>query len=359
MSAALPEPDTPSPEAICQKTRAFVLKWIASRQGSAAELVRALEEEAGWRARLCLAAVLDELRAARGGPEFDRKYLLYTLSAGAVTEALAGGGGPPTEHQSTLDDLFRRSRRFRHTKKFVEAIQFMARFRDYSPFNVMLVQAQNPLVTHFATESDWRKKFGRTVKPEARGMLILAPRTPVLLVYDVAETEGPPLPDKLEHLAQTSGPFNPALLDRTVKNCERNGIHVERRPMDRLRGGFSTARVYNQNWKMRVGLRDTLDDAAAYAVLCHELAHIYLGHLGADKAAGWPYRVNLPQTVAEIEAESVAHIVCRRAGLKTRSDEYLSMFVEDGDDIDAISLDLISRVAGKLEEMGQRLLPPR
>jgi hypothetical protein len=45
--------------------------------------------------------------------------------------------------------------------------------------------------------------------------------------------------------------------------------------------------------------------------------------------------------------------------LRTRSAEYLSSFVEDSEDLDAISLDLISRVAGRLEEMGRRLLPPR
>jgi hypothetical protein len=52
-------------------------------------------------------------------------------------------------------------------------------------------------------------------------------------------------------------------------------------------------------------------------------------------------------------------VVCRRAGLETRSAEYLSSYVEDNSDIDAISLDLVSRVAGRLEEMGRRLLPPR
>ena len=50
-------------------------------------------------------------------------------------------------------------------------------------------------------------------------------------------------------------------------------------------------------------------------MLCHELGHIYLGHLGADKDGWWPYRVNLPQAVTEMEAEAVAYIVCRRAGL--------------------------------------------
>jgi len=129
--------------------------------------------------------------------------------------------------------------------------------------------------------------------------------------------------------------------------------------MGQLRGGFSAARAHDQKWKMRIGLREALDAAAAYAVLCHELAHIFLGHLGADKEGGWPYRLNLRQNVAEIEAESVSYIVCRRAGLRTHSAEYLANYVEDGDDLDSISIDLVSRAAGRIEEMGRRLLPPR
>jgi hypothetical protein len=351
--------ELPEPEAIRQKARAFIPQWIAHRQGSPAELIRALEEEAGWPARHCLAEILDELRAGRAGPELDRKYLLYTLSEGAVAQALAGGMGPQAEHQSSLDELFGRSRQFRRSKKFAAAVDFIAKFHEYSPFNNMLVYLQNPLATWFATASHWHKVFHRTIKDEARGMIILAPCTPVLLVYDVADTDGPPLPEKLEGFTRTSGRFNPMVLERTIKNCERDKIRVERKAMGQLRGGFTTARVHDQNWKMRIGLREALDEGAAYAVLCHELAHIYLGHLGADKEGGWPYRLNLRNNVAEIEAESVAYIVCRRAGLRTRSAEYLSSYVEDGDDLDSISIDLVSRAAGRIEEMGRRLLPPR
>jgi hypothetical protein len=337
----------------------FVLKWVRRRQGSPADLLRELEEEAGWPGRLMLPAILEELRARRGLPEGERKFLIYTLSPGAVAEALAGGGDPAQEHQSSIDHLFARSRRFRRSQKFADAVEFVARFREYSPFNNMLVYAQNPLTTYFATASHWRKSFGRSIKEEARGMLILAPRTPVLMVYDIADTDGPPLPDKLRMFGQISGRFNPALLDRTIKNCERDHIQVRRVPMGELHGGFTTSHGREPGWKMRIGLRADLEDAAAYAVLCHELAHIYLGHVGADRDGWWPFRMNLSEAVAEIEAESTAYIVCARAGLRTHAAEYLSSFVEDSDDLDAISLDLISRVAGRLEEMGRRLLPPR
>jgi hypothetical protein len=190
-------------------------------------------------------------------------------------------------------------------------------------------------------------------------MLILAPRTPVLMVYDIADTDGPPLPEQFRVFAKTSGRFNPARLDHTVKNCKRDQIQVRRQPMGEMRGGFATGRANEPGWKMRVSLRADLGDSAAYSVLCHELAHIYLGHVGADRDGWWPFRMNLSDAVAEIEAESVAYIVCQRAGLRTRSAEYLSSFVEDSEDLDAISLDLISRVAGRLEEMGRRLLPAR
>jgi len=337
----------------------FVLQWVRQRQGSPADLLRALEEEAGWPGRLMLPALLEELRGRRDLPDAERKFLVYTLNAGAVAEALAEGGDPAQPHQSSIDDLFARSRRFLRSKKFAEAVDFVARFREYSPFNNMLVYAQNPLATHFATAGHWRKAFGRTIKEEARGMLILAPRHPVLMVYDIAETEGPPLPEKLRAFARTSGRFNPAVLDHTVKNCERDLIHVQRLPMGELRGGFATRRAREAGWKMRVGLRADLEDPAAYAVLCHELAHIYLGHTGTDRDGWWPFRMNVSETVAEIEAEATAYIVCARAGLRTHAAEYLSTFVEDSEDLDAISLDLISRVAGRIEDMGRRLLPPR
>ncbi len=337
----------------------FIRQWVRRRQGSPNELVRALEREVGWPSRHVLVPILEQLRSSPALPEEERNFLLYTMNAGAVNAALAGGADPNSQHQSSLDDLFARSRRFRRSKQFADAVEFVARFRDYSPFNNMLVYLQNPLATYFATARHWRRAFGRSIKNEARGMIILAPRTPVLLLYDIADTDGPPLPEKLRAFAQTSGRFNPVLLDRTVKNCERDKIQVERKSMGQLRGGFATTRVQDSAWKMRIALRAELDAAAAYAVLCHELAHVYLGHLGADRDGAWPFRMNLTEAVTEIEAESTAYVVCARAGLRTRSAEYLAGYVEDNSDLDAISLDLISRVAGRIEEMGRRLLPPR
>ena len=115
----------------------------------------------GWPARHMLPGVLEALRAEKDLPAAERKFLNYTLSDGAVSEALAGDAGPDAEHQSSLDDLFARSRQYRRSKRFAEAVDFISRFREYSPFNNMLVFLQNPLATYFATASHWHKAFGR------------------------------------------------------------------------------------------------------------------------------------------------------------------------------------------------------
>lgn len=346
-------------ETVRKKTLAFVSQWIPRRQGSPADFVHEMEARLGWPSRHVVLDVLNDLRLERDLDEPFRKYLNYTLSETAVRAALSENAQPGSENQSTLDELFVRSRRFRRTREFAEAVEFVSKFHEYSAFNNMLVYLQNPQTTLFATAAHWERNFRRTIKEDARPMIILAPRTPVLLVYDVMDTEGGPLPEKFENFGKTTGRFQPLVLDRTLKNCERELIQIERKPMSRLKGGFSTMRVHDSKYKAHILLRMDLDEAACYAILCHELAHLFLGHLGASREVNWPYRLTLSNPVAEIEAEATAHIVCRRAGLSTRSAEYLSNYFNGENDLSSVSFDLICRVAGRIEEMGRKLLAPR
>lgn len=354
----LSEQPSNTPEPTSKNANEFILQWIRECHGSPRDFVRDIEAQLGWPVRFVVIEALDALRREKNLANSERKFLNYTLSSAGVMEALSEGAKNENSHQSSLDDLFMRSQKFRKSTKFAETVDFLSKFKEYSPFNNMLVYMQNPLTTYFATASHWRKAFSRTVKDEARGMIILAPRTPVLMVYDVADTQGPALPEKLELFTRTSGRFNPAIFDHTVKNCERDQILVERKSMGQLRAGFATARLHDSNFKLRIAIREELDEASAYSVLCHELAHIYLGHLGVIPGGWWPYRLDLSHEIAEIEAEATAFIVCRRAGVETRSAEYLSSFMGEENHHSTISLDLISRVAGKIEEMGKRLLAP-
>lgn len=342
-----------------QQARSFVLRWIQTRHGSAADLLVDIERDLGWPARLMVGTVIESLRNDSTIGNEDHKFIVHTLNAQALAHAMSRQSDGVTEHQSALDDLFARTAKFRRSKKFAESVEFIAKFRDYSPFNNTLIYLQNPFATYVATASQWFKNFRRNIKEDARPIIILAPRTPVLLLYDVADTEGPPLPAKLETFSKVSGRFDPAVLQRTLINCAREKIQVERKDLPALRAGLATMRVREPQWNARVVLRTDLDDPAAYGALCHELGHIFLGHVGANKKCNWPNRTKVSHAVAEIEAEAVAYIVCKRAGLKTGSPEYLSTFLEDSSEVENVSVDLICRVAGRIEGMGHRSLKPR
>ncbi len=110
---------------------------------------------------------------------------------------------------------------------------------------------------------------------------------------------------------------------------------------------------------MRVVVHEELNPKSAYSVLCHELGHILLGHLGTDRDQWWPSRPNLSNATVEIEAEAVSYMVAVRAGLQTASAAYLASYMQGGKVPESVSVDLICKVSGKIQEMGQRLLPEK
>jgi hypothetical protein len=224
----------------------------------------------------------------------------------------------------------------------------------------MLVKLQNPTCSFFATQKDWQKRFGRRLKEDARPMLILAPMHPVMLVYDLDSTEGRALPQELQQFAKFEGEWDPERLSRTVTNAStRDLIRVDTVSLSSTHAGFATIWAGRGGMKMRIGLHDGLDEPSRYGVLLHELAHIYLGHLGGDEEGWWPSRGDLARRAVEVEAEAVTHIVSRRAGLKGASPQYVSGYLNDEATLKAISLDQIAKVAGRLEEMGTRTLGKR
>ncbi len=68
-------------------------------------------------------------------------------------------------------------------------------------------------------------------------------------------------------------------------------------------GGSAIRFDPNKEVKIRIVLKKGLDNRASYAILCHELTHIYLGHLGSDEDKWWPLRLNLTRSQREMEAE--------------------------------------------------------
>jgi hypothetical protein len=339
------------------KVMLWMAEWINKRRENIEKFVEELEADLGWKAFEFVPLLLPGLKLY---PNLDQEiidYLNYSLTLKEFKTAIEVFEATLYyEHEkSSLDELFSRSKNYATSAGFFDAINFVSKFRQYSLFNNMLVYAQNPFVTYYATEKHWKEAFNRTIKPEARGMVILAPMTPVLIVYDIDETEGPPLPSKLEGFTAVQGKFSEPILQKTLDNCTRNGIQVEKKTLSRLYAGFATRRSVRPGYKMRVAVHDKLAPKEMYGVLTHELAHIYLGHLGCDNDKWWPSRLGLDKATKEIEAEAVSFLLNARLGLEGSSASYLSTYVKDEGALNKVSLDLIVRVAARIEGFGKRL----
>ncbi len=316
------------------------------------------DEGIGFRARWLIFDVLAWLRCyglVEDIPGYG-DYVDHTLSDRAIKAAIYAREDRDHEYKSTIDELFRSSAAYRESTAFQEMIAFCSRFRSYAPFNNMLVKVQNRACSFYATRKHWKEEFNCEIKEDARPMLILAPMHPVMLVYDIDSVENPPLPQKIKDFARVDGEWRPEKLERLLVNAERWRIRVNFKTLSTTNGGFATADRKSAQFKMRIVVHDGLGPAERFAILCHEMAHILLGHLDSDEDMWWPSRPGLDLKTVEIEAESVAHIVLTRAGLVSASPAYLSSHIVDGHVPACVSVDLIAKVAGKIEEMSFRLL---
>jgi hypothetical protein len=136
-------------------------------------------------------------------------------------------------------------------------------------------------------------------------------------------------------------------------------IRVGFKSLSSTNAGFATVVGGNGEWKMRIVIHEELDEASKFGVLCHELAHIYLGHLGSDKDHWWPSRRELSHRTVEVEAEATAFIVTSRFGLRGASARYVSRYLGNEPMPHSVSLDLIAKTAGRLEKMATEILKPR
>lgn len=329
------------------------------QQPSAHELLRAVESKGGMEGRWGLMAAVERMAEDPKSTRSVRDYLSSLLETGSLAKALRGEDAPDREMISTIDLLLQQTTRYRRSESFQEMIDFMGRFRDYAPFNNMLVYLQNPTCSFYATASDWECRFNRTLREDARPMLILAPMHPVMLVYDLDQTEGDKLPEELMRFAHFEGEWDPHWIGRLVANAAAYRVSVKFQTLSSTQAGYATLGRETGEWKMRVVVHDGLDEPSRCGVLCHELAHILLGHLGSDADHWWPARTRLSHFAVEVEAEAVAWIVTTRLGLQGTSEAYVSRHIKDGKTPAGVSPDSIAKTAGLIERMARETLQPR
>lgn len=289
--------------------------------------------------------------------------------------------GTPDDATRVLDELVHDARMYRSGRAFRELLEFAGRFRFYSPFNAMLVRLQMEGASFVASARRWRERYGRAVRPEARPLVILRPRGPVMIVFDVSDTiavegEALPLPPEVVRPFEISRlPDVEAIMARTERNAARDGVRVTRAGSGSQQAGcIQTASGPPMQLTVRRGgsteivlvpqryvacLNADHDPSTRYSTLVHELAHLYCGHLGTPDERWWPHRTRLDHATEELEAEAVSYIVCKRIDDGVRFPPYLAGVLGDDGDLPPFSLDRVVKVAGDIEQMGRQNLPPR
>ncbi len=256
--------------------------------------------------------------------------------------------------RSMLDQLLEDSRLYRKGADYQNLLDFVVRLRNFAPFNALLLQIQKPGLYHAASARDWRETFGRTIKDGARPLLILWPFGPVALVYDLMDTEGDDLPTGIAAFAAT-GVIDHMALARFAqligKKCivwnkvdagdgKAGSIELVNRPE---KPGDATSYLMNINKNHETNVQ--------FATLTHELAHLFLGHLGRDSYLSIPDRPRQTLQQRELEAESTAYIVCARNGVTNQSASYLANYVKQDTTTEQLDMYQIMRAAGQVETL--------
>lgn len=130
------------------------------------------------------------------------------------------------KERQVLDELLAESKLYHQSRDYLELLEFVARFRQYAPFNAMLLQIQKPGLSHVASVKDWKLRFGREPKKDARPLIILRPFGPIMLLYDIMDTEGKPVPDNAFSFA-AKGDVTQKNIARYIDLISKVGIHTE------------------------------------------------------------------------------------------------------------------------------------
>lgn len=230
----------------------------------------------------------------------------------------------------------------------------MVKLRNVAPFNAMILQIQKPGITYVASAYDWFERFERKPKPNARPLLILWPFAPVVTVYDVLDTEGKSLPEDAE-MFLARGDVTEKKIKRFVSLIQKKPISVDLIDQGDARAGQIVRSTHGTGDKAkhsyRIAVNKNHQPPVQFTTIAHELAHLFLGHLGADKDLSVPTRRDLSHSERELEAESVAYIVCERNGVTAKSDQYLANFIEKEAELPKLDIYQIMRAANRVETL--------
>lgn len=216
-----------------------------------------------------------------------------------------------------------------------EYLDFASRFHNYSLNNLLLILCQRPDASRVASYKKWGE-MGRQVRKGEKSISIFAPMMRkverenadgvkeekryvsgfrLVPVFDVAQTDGDPLPEDPAAPVLLTGEAPDGLWESLAAIVAEYGYTLRRGPSVRGENGFTSPS------EKIVQVTEGLSDAQSVKTLAHEIGHMILhckdDDLTADAVAH--------RGVAEVEAESIAHLVMAEHGVAT--DDYTLPYV--------------------------------
>lgn len=242
--------------------------------------------------------------------------------------------------------------------KYQNYLDVMGKFYNYSVNNCILIVAQKPEATHVASFKKWHTDFNRYVKKGEKAIKILAPieckrakqtvkedgtieeetvkfiSYKAVPVFDLSQTEGEELPELLHKLSGNLEDYEGTL--KTIEGLSPVPISFEE--------NTGRANGYYTHTENRIVINSSLSQEQTIKTLVHEISHSILhSKEGEEKDAD--------KRTKEVQAESIAYIVCSYMGLDTSdySFGYIASW-SNGKDLKELgeSMEVIKKTAGKL-----------
>ena len=221
-----------------------------------------------------------------------------------------------------------------NSEQYAAYLSTMSKFHRYSFGNILLILLQCPGASQVAGYGDWKKNFGRQVKRGEHGIAILAPcpyrrqeeveetapdgsssksvqwvqrmsfRT--VTVFDISQTEGKPLPEIAKKLTGDVADYE--RMTEAICALSPYPINIEAFPG----AAYGCCNFVEQ----RILVQPDMSQVQTIKTMIHEVSHAKL-HAPIEDGDGETPPQRKRRFVREMEAESVAYVVCQHFGIDT------------------------------------------
>jgi len=223
-----------------------------------------------------------------------------------------------------IEELAQATDAARMSEEMLRYLDVYSKFHQYSIYNIFCIMMAFPEASQVAGFQRWRS-LGRFVRKGEKGIPILAPilfkEDPddpdsdkvlrgfkVVYVYDISQTDGEPLPEPPNWKSPEK---NKKLEEKLIQFANKRGIQV------------SVVKLGGETQGVSKGGLIEVDPSAGTKTLIHEIGHEIL-HRDENRPT--------ESCLRELEAESVAYVVCKHFGLEiSSSPNYIALHGADSE----------------------------